>query len=241
MQSAIQEYIKEENLTPPELTEIMFVDIAFETITSDDMKVLAKYENLEFVNFAEVGLKSIEAPFPALAQCGAMLFSNNQLGNEVISTLVNLENLESLALDGNQITSLENFALLSGLKQLKEISLSDCPVAATEGYRAQLFAMLPQVEIIDDQDKEGNVIEVEEEDSELDSDDSEDEDSEEDEEEEDGEAHAGLGEFYANQLDSEDDSEEDDEDDEDDEEEEDDDEEDDDEEESSPASKKARN
>ena len=187
MLAAIQNYIRDENITPPELTEMMFIDTLFETIKADEMKALEQYENLEFVNFAECGLKSIEAPFPALLKCGALLFSNNTLSNDAIGTVVNLVNLESLAFDGNQITSLDNFSLLTGLSKLREISLADCPVTQEEGYREKLFALLPQVLIIDDVDREGNVIELDDSEDEFDS-----EDSELFDEEEGSEDFAGL-------------------------------------------------
>lgn len=241
MLTAIQDFVRDETLTPAELTEMMFIDKEFEAITADEMKALSQYENLDFMSFASVGLKSIEAPFPALANCGAVLFSNNSLGNEVLSTLVNLVNLESLALDGNPITSLDKFALLSCMPKLREISLSDCPVADAADYRAKLFAILPQVQIIDDVDREGNAIEL-----------SSDEESEEvdfDSEDEDSEGPVDLGEFFGNEIadeeddeEDEEDSEEDDEGDEDDEDDEDDEEEDEDEEDDQePESKKARN
>ena len=249
MLAAIQDHIKEENLTPSELTEMMFIDTAFDKITAKDMKSLAQFENLEFINFAEVGLKSIEAPFPALDQCTAVLFSNNHLGDEAIETLTSLENLESLAFDGNRISSLEKFSLLSGLSKLKEISLSDCPVASTQGYREKLFKLLPQLEIVDDQDKEGNIIEEEE----TEDDDSFDEDDEEEvfDETGSGEAAAELGEFFGHELDDEKDDEKHDEDDDEDydedddeddaeDEDEDDDEDKEEEDDSSPANKKVR-
>ena len=227
MLTAIQEYIKEQTLTPTELTEMMFIDTQFETISADEMKALAQYENLEFLNFAECGLKSVEAPFPFLRNCGAVLFSSNALNNDVIETLVNLENLESLALDGNQITSLDKFSLLGKLAKLREVCLIDCPVAQTEDYRAKLFALLPQVQIIDDVDREGNVVELE--DSEEDF--SDDESGSFDEEEID------LENLYGTEDDDEEEDDEED-DDEDEDEEDEDDEEDDDEE---PAVKKTRN
>jgi hypothetical protein len=221
MLSAIQEHLREQTLTPSELTELMFIDNQFETISAEDMKGLEQYENLEFVNFAEVGLNSVAAPFPALKSCGAVLFSNNNLSNGVLETLVNLESLESLALDGNKISSLEKFELLAGLAKLKEISLADCPVTETADYREKLFAILPQVQIIDDMDREGNVIELDSEDDEDFSDDSEGIDDED---------LAELGELVGSDLEDEDDDE--DEDDEDEEDEEDSEE---------PVSKKTRN
>ena len=232
MLAAIQEQLREQTLTPSELTELMFIDRTFESISSDDMKGLEQYENLEFINYAEVGLTSIACPFPALSNCAAMLFSNNNLGNDVLDTLVNLENLESLALDGNKITSLDKFSSLSKLGKLREISLADCPVTETDDYRKKLFEMLPQVQIIDDMDREGNVIELdsEDEDEELSEDDLEGSDMGS----EDLAALAGLYDEDDEEDDEDDEEDEEDEEDEDDEE----DEEDDDEE---PVSKKTRN
>ena len=236
MQSALQEYIKEQEVTASELTELMFIDKEFDTLNAADMKALSECENLEFINFAEVGLKSIEAPFPALASVSALMFSNNSLGNEVISLVAPMENLESLAFDGNQITSLEKFVTLAKLSKLREISLADCPVSQTEGYRAKLFALLPQLEIVDDEDKDGNVIEEDSEDLSEDGSGSEEFGSDDVIEDADGNK-INLKDFYANQLGS-DNEEELDSDDVSDEDEEDDEEDD---EEESPSAKKSRN
>lgn len=214
MLAAIQNYLRDEKITPPELTEMMFIDTQFESIKADEMKAFEQYENLEFVNFAECGVKSIEAPFPALLKCGALLFSNNALSNDAIGTVVNLANLESLAFDGNQITSLDNFSLLAGLSKLREISLADCPVAQEDGYREKLFSLLPQVQIIDDVDREGNVIELDESEDEFDS-----EDSDISDDGEGSEDFAGLEDIEGSEDGEDDDEDDDDEDDEDEEDE----------------------
>ena len=252
MQSAFQEFIKEQETSAAELNDLMFIDKQFDTLTVDDMKVLSECENLEFLNFAEVGLKSIEAPFPVLPSVSALILSNNHLSNDCISLLVGFENLESLALDGNQITSLEKFATLAGLSKLREISLADCPVTESKDYRSKLFSLLPQLQIVDEEDKDGNVIEDAGSDGDIS--DSDDEFGSELGSDDVIEDEAGnkinLKDFYASHLGSEDeeedeDEEEEDEDDDDDDDDEEDDEEDEDEGEAdgadASAAKKARN
>ena len=189
MLSYIHNHLREENLTPVELTEVIFIDVEFESLSAGELKGLEQYENLEFISFAECGLKSVEAAFPSLPNCAALIFSNNELTDEVIPHLVKLCNLESLALDGNRIESLEKFKLLSIMPKLREISLSDCPVAASEDYRERLFEILPQLEIIDDMNRDGEVIEFEESDE---SDDSSEEFSEEG-------SPFDIGELYQNE------------------------------------------
>jgi len=159
MLSYIHGLLREGKKSAATLTEIVFIDASFESISKDEMEGFGAYENLEFINFAEVGLKSIQAPFPELNKCLSIMFSNNSLDESVISTLVKLRNLESLALDGNQIGSLEKFHYLAGLRNLREISLVGCPAARSEGYRGKLFAILPQLEIIDDMNKAGESVE----------------------------------------------------------------------------------
>ncbi len=173
MLSAIEAYIKEAETTAEELMDVQFLDTKFEDLTAGDLKVLYQYPSLEFVNFANVGLKTVSSHFPANAKISCLVFSNNQLDDSIVECLTNLTGLESLALDGNDIKSIEKFKLLLGLCNLREVSLDGNPITeSTEDYRTKLFEMLPQLRIIDGFDKEGNEVEesddFDEEDSEID-------------------------------------------------------------------------
>jgi hypothetical protein len=195
MQSAIDEYIKEAQTSPEELMDLQFLDKMFETISEEELAIFAKYPALEFVNLANVGLKAVSSQFPANTKISCLIMSNNQLTDDVIETLAPLSELETLGLDGNSIDSLEKFKLLTNLPLLREIALEGNPITeSVADYRAKLFAMIPQLQIVDDVDRDGNVIEDEFSEGDSDSeeglyteDDSDDNDEEDDEEDDDAE------------------------------------------------------
>jgi hypothetical protein len=218
-ESAIQEYMKYQESSPEELEDVQFIDCAFETLGVKEMDALMKYPNIEFLNLASVGLKSVTSAFPSHPKISVVILSNNELTDDVVETLAKLSNLESLALDGNQVTSVDSFKHLVGLSGLREVALSDCPVTASDPeYRSKLFALLPQLELVDGVDKEGKShreSSSEELSEDVDSDDSQ-QDS------------IDLSELYGESFGEEDDGDEDEEDDDDDDEDNDDDEDDDD-------------
>jgi len=245
---AIQEYIKEQDSVVDEIEDVQFIDSTFETLGEEDLNALLNYPNIEFLNLANVGLKNISASFPSHEKIGAVILSNNRLSDDVIATLTNLKNLESLALDGNQITSIDSFKILSDLSNLREIALADCPIASETDYRSKLFEILPQLQLVDGHDKDGQ--EIMDDSDEVDEDDIEDDQDDDDDSDMDS---VDLQDFYAKNLgededdedeDEEDDDDEDDDDDEEEEEEEeeedDDDDEDDEEEEDESDYKRAR-
>ena len=223
-ESAIQEYMKYQESSPEELEDVQFIDCNFETLGQQEMDSLLKYPNIEFLNLANVGLKSVSASFPAHPKISVVILSNNELSEGVVETLTNLSNLESLALDGNQITSLDSFKHLASLSALREIALADCPVTVSDPeYRSKLFELLPQLQLVDGVDKDGNNLSS----SSAGSSDEADYDSENSQQES-VDLSAFLGEFDGE--DDEEDFDDDEEDDEDDDEDEDEDEDDDDEE-----------
>ena len=218
-ESAIQEYMKYQESSPEELEDVQFIDCAFETLGVKEMDALMKYPNIEFLNLASVGLKSVTTAFPSHPKISVVILSNNELTDDVVETLAKLSNLESLALDGNQVTSVDSFKHLVGLSGLREVAISDCPVTASDpDYRTKLFALLPQLELVDGVDKEGKnhrESSSEELSEDVDSDDSQ-QDS------------IDLSELYGESFGEEDDEDDEDEDDEDDEDEDDEDDDDDD-------------
>lgn len=93
---------------------------------------------------------------------------------------------------------------LKELKHLERLDLEDTPLSELEDYREKVFTILPQLNIVDGYDKEGNELDYttdedeegeiddseeneDEEEDDEDEDDSEDDEDDEDEEEEDEE------------------------------------------------------
>jgi hypothetical protein len=52
---------------------------------------------------------------------------------------------------------------LKSLKSLIEINLRENPVSGLSEYRETLFSSIPSLEVVDQKDKDGNVVEEDEE------------------------------------------------------------------------------
>lgn len=139
-----------------------------------DMKALSKCPNITSLSLAENSLKKIHANFPALHKLASLDLRNNDLSSDVLGTVSRLDHLEVLMLTDNAIKTLDKFANLKPLSKLQYIGLEGCPVTETiPDYREKLFALLPQVGVIDFIDRDGNQLErpadeTDEEDADLD-------------------------------------------------------------------------
>jgi acidic leucine-rich nuclear phosphoprotein 32 family protein B len=69
----------------------------------------------------------------------------------------------SLSLGGNPINSFEEISFLSQLRNIKELDFIDCPISSLKEYRDKMFQLFQGLEILDSVDKEGNLVEDEEE------------------------------------------------------------------------------
>lgn len=76
-----------------------------------------------------------------------------------------------------KISEVSELACLKGLKDLQNIDLSGTPLSEKDKFREQIFDLLPQVQVINQVDREGNKVDLSED---MDEDDFED-DSEEEE------------------------------------------------------------
>lgn len=72
----------------------------------------------------------------------------NKISN--LAPLANCRKLRELYLRQNQITDFHELTYLSGLRFLKNLSLNDNPIASTPNYRQTVFQILPQLEKLDD-------------------------------------------------------------------------------------------
>lgn len=60
---------------------------------------------------------------------------------------------------GNQIKRIDSLAALKQLDDLREIDLLACPLTNDTDYRDKIFAILDKLEIVDNMDKDGIIIE----------------------------------------------------------------------------------
>lgn len=85
--------------------------------------------------------------FPRLTRLRTLLASGNSIGSLQLGAC--LPSLEMLVLNDNPLGEVASLGDLRGLRQLRYLSLIDCPVSRTPGYRLAVIRMLPQLRALD--------------------------------------------------------------------------------------------
>ena len=92
--------------------------------------------------------------FPKIESLVKLELNDNKFPPEHLAKLAALENLENLKLANSKVATLAQLEPLKGLP-LRYLDLSDSPVAAVDGYRDKVYAMIPTLEVLDSLDKDG--------------------------------------------------------------------------------------
>ena len=197
-----------------DVEELYLDDVNIGTISVELKKELEKLPKLMCLSLNHCGLTSL-ANFPSNLQLIRLEVMENKFDGKELVHIAGIKSLQSLSLGSNSISSLKDLESFKGLEHLIQLDLSDTDLAKREDYRSAVFAMLPNLQVLDNLDANGNEYEYSGEDDDEDDEDDEDEDEEESEgDDEDGEEGEG------GEDDEDEDDEDDDEDEEDDEEEE---------------------
>ncbi|KAK9136372.1 hypothetical protein Syun_015702 [Stephania yunnanensis] len=150
--------------------------------------LLEKFENLEHLSIANVGVSSLEN-FPHLRNLQRLILSDNRIaGGLEFLVAAGLESLRDLDLSNNRIQSVEDLEPLARL-HLVSLDLYECPVTRVRDYRSKVFGLIRSLKYLDKMDVEEN------ERPESDEEEEEDDDPEEEEGEEDDEDDPGSGEI----------------------------------------------
>lgn len=128
------------------------------------------FTNLQFLSLNNVGLTSLDN-FPSLQHLKRLELNDNKIagGLDVLQEQA-LINLAVLHLSGNRIKSLDDLQPLGSLPNLKQLDLEHCEVASLAGYREALFEMIPSLKVLDNLDRNGDEVDLDEEDDEEDGD-----------------------------------------------------------------------
>merc|ERR1712142_1334870 len=157
------------------------------------------FENLEKLSVTAAGLTSFKG-FPKLKSLKKLDVSDNRVSNG-LHVLKNCHSLTHISLSNNKFKDISSLEPLKCLENLKYLEVANNPFTEEEEVRSRIFTMLPRLELLDNQDKEGNEEEeVEDGDDEEDLEEEEDEDSEgeEEDEDEDEDEGPGLADLYNN-------------------------------------------
>lgn len=93
-------------------------------------------------------LKSAEN-LPNVNICKLELNDNQIPGADLKILAQKYKTLVSLKLGANKVATLEEVKALAGLETLVKLDLFDNPVCKVEGYRAEVYKMIPQLIILD--------------------------------------------------------------------------------------------
>ncbi|XP_039021019.1 acidic leucine-rich nuclear phosphoprotein 32-related protein-like isoform X1 [Hibiscus syriacus] len=117
--------------------------------------LLEKFENLEHLSIANIGVSSLEQ-FPRLRNLQKLILSDNRIaGGLEFLVEAGLDSLRDLDLSNNRIQYIEDLAPLAQLK-LVSLDLYQCPVTRVKDYRSRVFGLIKSLKYLDKMDAEGN-------------------------------------------------------------------------------------
>lgn len=135
-------------------------------LTLSDKNQLEQLAGLEFLSMNGCGLTSLKN-FPVLPELLKLDLNENRLTGG-LRNLSGLQKLMQLGLAGNAISDVTEVDALECIPSLLALNTTNCPVAATAGYRAHVFEKLDNLSVLDKTDEMGHEV-TEEEESDLDS------------------------------------------------------------------------
>ena len=142
---------------PIEVDELILDDI-FENVTSfseQNKKDFEKYSNLVHLSLNGFGLQSLKN-FPKLPSLQVLEIRANELKGDDFAVIPTLyPELYKLKVGENPISSLDSFKSLSG-SNLNKIELQGTKASQDKNYKETLFKLIPSLDIIDNQNKEGD-------------------------------------------------------------------------------------
>jgi acidic leucine-rich nuclear phosphoprotein 32 family protein A/C/D len=117
-------------------------------LTSEDKKLLEKFENTQLLSMVFCGVKSL-SNLPTYKDLDTLELSDNRIQGEELAKLASYPKLYKLRLSNNQISSIQHLAPLANIDTLTILDLDGCPVTSSENYRDEVFKVLPKLQVLD--------------------------------------------------------------------------------------------
>ena len=165
--------------------DLVLDDTKVEHFTPELKHEMEQLAELAYLSMNNCGLKSLNH-FPALKNLITLELSENDFPARELSHLKDLAGLRSLDLDCIKIDSLHQLEPLKELKNLQRLEINDCEFVEEPANREKIFKLLPQLEVLNGEDKEGNPVDYSDEEEFSDEEGSDEEEEDESEEDEEG-------------------------------------------------------
>jgi hypothetical protein len=162
--------------------EIILDTYQIKEISEEEKEYMEQFQKVETFSLNNTHLKSLNnlPNFPSLT---TIELSDNFISGEEISKLKIYENLKKIRIANNKIKNLNDMEILSNFKNLTFLDLSENPINSIFDYKRKIFNLIPSLNFLDMEDKEGkNYSEYEEEEDEIEEKEIEEEEEEKDEE-----------------------------------------------------------
>ena len=160
LESILKEIQSQTKDTPASAVEELNLDtLDILKITPELQNELEKFTNLMALTMNECSLNSLEN-FPNFQNLARLELCDNKLEAACLEEIKKLKSLQSLALGGNEIKGVEDLTPLQDLENLTDLDLLGCDVNILERYREKVFEKLPHLLILDNCDKDGNDLDI---------------------------------------------------------------------------------
>lgn len=144
---------------PTDVDELILDDLFsnVEELSTDNKKDFEKYCNLVHLSLNGFGLKTL-TNFPSLPTLQVLEIRNNQLEGKDLKKIAELyPELYKLKLGDNRNITLDSIISLSKSK-IKKLEVDGTRVAEGKDYRSNIFEILEELDIVDNQTKDGDEV-----------------------------------------------------------------------------------
>jgi len=150
-----------------QIDELILDDLEFKTLDDTERKYLEEFANLIILSANNCGITTLKN-FPKLDTLEKIELTENKIPAVDLTILPQYPQLRKLLLGNNKdIKSIEDIKPFARLKELYWLDLTGCNITSVKDYRAEVFKMLPRLEVLDRADKEGKEILSDEDDEEV--------------------------------------------------------------------------
>ncbi|EAK88486.1 U2 snrnp-specific A' protein [Cryptosporidium parvum Iowa II] len=142
-----------------EVKELVLDGVKLRELTQQDSEFLGRFSELQYLSLNATGLQRLDN-FPLLENLKVLEIQDNHISGG-LDILQNYKNLRCLLLGGNKIKDFSELIVLKELPKLETLSLLLNPIAEknSESYRSIVFETLPNLQILDEMNKEGKEVE----------------------------------------------------------------------------------